>query len=128
MAARVAAQLALQLAVVNFEPMVLQHLLDLVHVEGANFKGSFSAASKPILAIQYSWEISRRDLHNEQYSPFGKSQDLNCNLKSANNPEHVLPSRIRDYRLSRSAENPAKKKARVSSPLPAHRQAPATKR
>ena len=40
------------------------HLGDLYTESGQTLQGSLSASSKPIFATKYSFESSRRDLHN----------------------------------------------------------------
>ena len=41
-----------------------EHLGDLYTESGQTLQGSLSASSKPIFATKYSFESSRRDLHN----------------------------------------------------------------
>ena len=47
-----------------FRPLIEDHLGDLYAESGQPLQGSISAVSKPIFASKYTFESSRRDLHN----------------------------------------------------------------
>ena len=59
-------------------------LVDFDTLSGQTLQGSFSAASKPMIATKYALETSRRDLHNTRLRTalqshfFGKNSPKNC--------------------------------------------------